>query len=552
MPSVAAFKSPPTLPVQVFVGITNGLFVLPLNFGANFPGANRWLQLEVRTNIGSFTTLTPRQQLTPAPYAITASNLSGTLPAAQLSGPIASANLAGTYSSALTLNNAANSFAGSGAGLTALNASELASGTVPDARLAGNVARTNQVWLLGGNAGTTPGTHFLGTTDNQAVELKANGMRALRLEPKTNGAPNIIGGSPVNFVGASVVGATIGGGGVVNYTNRVEANFATVSGGAGNLILANAAYAAIGGGYANSIGTNSDYSAIVGGYGNDIKSGYSIIGVGYYNYIATNSVGSAILSGTYNSIKSPLAAIVGGYFSEIGTNSDYSMIGCGYQNSIAENSFTATIGGGDGNKIQTDADYATIGGGRGNTIQPSADFATIPGGDDNTAANYAFAAGRRAKANHTGAFVWGDSQNADVSSTAANQFTIRAANGVRLTEAAGSTKSIAVGEHYRDNALVAWGRCTSTGTISDNSFGVASVTKNGTGRYDVVVTAVASASSANLIPMAIAEVETQPSSAATARIVSVNQTGTSTFSVFINSGTFAAVDNDFVFMVTAR
>ena len=39
------------------------------------------------------------------------------------------------------------------------------------------------VWSLNGNSGTTPGTNFLGTTDNQALELKVNGQRALRIEP---------------------------------------------------------------------------------------------------------------------------------------------------------------------------------------------------------------------------------------------------------------------------------------------------------------------------------------------------------------------------------
>ena len=38
-------------------------------------------------------------------------------------------------------------------------------------------------WSLTGNAGTAPGTNFLGTTDNEALELRANGKRALRLEP---------------------------------------------------------------------------------------------------------------------------------------------------------------------------------------------------------------------------------------------------------------------------------------------------------------------------------------------------------------------------------
>lgn len=38
-------------------------------------------------------------------------------------------------------------------------------------------------WGRGGNAGTTPGTDFLGTTDAQALELRVNGARGLRLNP---------------------------------------------------------------------------------------------------------------------------------------------------------------------------------------------------------------------------------------------------------------------------------------------------------------------------------------------------------------------------------
>ena len=37
-------------------------------------------------------------------------------------------------------------------------------------------------WRLAGNVETVPGTHFLGTTDNQALELRANNTLALRLE----------------------------------------------------------------------------------------------------------------------------------------------------------------------------------------------------------------------------------------------------------------------------------------------------------------------------------------------------------------------------------
>ena len=51
--------------------VSNGLFTVTIDFGANFPGADRWLEIGVRTNGGgAFATLAPRQQLTPTPYAI--------------------------------------------------------------------------------------------------------------------------------------------------------------------------------------------------------------------------------------------------------------------------------------------------------------------------------------------------------------------------------------------------------------------------------------------------------------------------------------------------
>ena len=54
------------------VPVSNGLFTVTLNFGAGlFTGTNYWVQMAVSpTGTGTFSTLTPRQQLTPAPYAI--------------------------------------------------------------------------------------------------------------------------------------------------------------------------------------------------------------------------------------------------------------------------------------------------------------------------------------------------------------------------------------------------------------------------------------------------------------------------------------------------
>ena len=51
--------------------VSNGLFTVTLDFGSGiFTGADRWLEINVRTNGGgAFTTLSPRQRITTVPYA---------------------------------------------------------------------------------------------------------------------------------------------------------------------------------------------------------------------------------------------------------------------------------------------------------------------------------------------------------------------------------------------------------------------------------------------------------------------------------------------------
>src|SRR5713226_1890417 len=58
------------------VAVSNGVFTVSLNFGANsFPGADRFLEISARlSGAGSFTLLTPRQQVTSTPYAIRSAN----------------------------------------------------------------------------------------------------------------------------------------------------------------------------------------------------------------------------------------------------------------------------------------------------------------------------------------------------------------------------------------------------------------------------------------------------------------------------------------------
>jgi hypothetical protein len=67
------------------VPVTNGLFATTVDFGNVFTGAINRLEPAVSTNgPDNFTTLAPRRQLTPAPYALTAANLSGKVSSAKL------------------------------------------------------------------------------------------------------------------------------------------------------------------------------------------------------------------------------------------------------------------------------------------------------------------------------------------------------------------------------------------------------------------------------------------------------------------------------------
>ena len=278
-------------------------------------------------------------------------------------------------------------------------------------------------WKLTGNSGTNPSTNFLGTTDNQPLIVKVNGTRVYRLEP-TRGTPNIIGGFSGNAVTADVEGATIAGGGDSTVPNKVTGIFGTVSGGWGNTASFRAT---VGGGVNNTAGSTA---VVAGGFGNT-SSG--TVGGG-----ALNTAGpDATVAGGFLNTASGVAATVGG--GEDNTAHDYAAVGGGDRNTASGNA--AVVGGGilntasgleasvaGGLQNGASGNLAAVGGGRENTATGVG--ATVPGGFLNAAeARFAFAAGQRAKAKHQGAFVWGDSSDADVASTGPNQFIARASGG---------------------------------------------------------------------------------------------------------------------------
>jgi len=457
--------------------VSNGLFTVALDFGNQFPGAGRWLEIGVQTNGGgTFTTLNPRQPLTSTPYAVqsanaataasassvSAANITGTLTAAQIPNLDANKLVSGTLDNARLSTNVAlraggNAFSGNqtvttgyvgigttlperllhvgdigvvgseamirlasrggsagrvwdfgipqtgdfGGGynfivhdtglpypaqlLVQVDTGNVGIGTTnPLARLDVNGAvRATQFlgdggaltnlngWKINGNSGTTPGVNFLGTTDNQPLDFRANNQRVLRLETVSDGFnsyANVIGGSSANSIGTGSHGSVIGGGG---------STFSR------NTIWTNSGHSVIGGGQANNLGPTAGSSIIAGGQANTITNG------------------------------SYWGAILGGYLNRIGQDTTYNTMGGGALNAAANFSYAAVIGGGISNSV------AGI-------------YSIVPGGELNSAGSYGFAAGRRAKASHFGSFVWADSVDADFASTANNQFNVRANGGVRF------------------------------------------------------------------------------------------------------------------------
>lgn len=97
--------------------VTNGLFTALLDFGSVFNGSNYWMEIAAQTNGGSeLVTLSPRQPITSAPYAITANS------AMTVAGPIPASQVAGVLSPAQIPPILTGTFDGDGSGLTGLNA----------------------------------------------------------------------------------------------------------------------------------------------------------------------------------------------------------------------------------------------------------------------------------------------------------------------------------------------------------------------------------------------------------------------------------------------
>ncbi len=225
-------------------------------------------------------------------------------------------------------------------------------------------------WMLLGNAGTNAGANFLGTTDDEALELHANGHRVLRLEP---GDP-LLGLSSNNIGGHETNEATSGFGAICGgWVNSVgESGF--IGGGFGN--TAEGVDAVVVGG---SVQQSLDQGSFIGGGSFNIADGRSsVVAGGEFNH-AEGEYAAVSGGGPFNHAGGPNSAVGGGEFNHAnGFRSTIAGGGSSIAAQVAEGSHS-TIGGGD--SIYAIGSHSTIGGGEQNTVR--GDLGSIGGGSGN-------------------------------------------------------------------------------------------------------------------------------------------------------------------------
>lgn len=212
------------------VTVTNGVFTIALDFGATaFNGDARWLAISVRcpAGSGSYTALSPRQSLTPAPYALA-------LPGLWTQPNTTSPNLIGGFSG-----------------------NSITSGVIGAA-------------IGGGGSNAFPNR----VTDDYSVVSGGYNNRAGDNAGTTNDRSYATVGGGVSNT-ASGEGATIGGGGY----GVASGAGATIGGGNGN--AAAGSYTTIGGGIGNN--ASSDGTTIGGGNQNAASGSQATVGGGYQN-----------------------------------------------------------------------------------------------------------------------------------------------------------------------------------------------------------------------------------------------------------------------------
>ncbi|WP_333597829.1 hypothetical protein [Chryseobacterium flavum] len=215
-----------------------------------------------------------------------------------------------------------------------------------------------QTWNLTGNAGTAPGTHFIGTTDNQSLVFKTANSEKMKITP---------GG---RFIFFNVTGAgqvwdknLFFGGGVDNPTGLYNTVFGMGAftqnvAGNGNAAFGNNAMSAITSGNDNvSVGQNSmrltteaSMNVAVGMNAlESFKKGRGNVGVG------NSALGSGNLSGDYN------VAVGWDALRYIGSGNNNTVLGTGSFSGMTSGSNNISVGSSNAKTILSGSNNIFIG-----------------------------------------------------------------------------------------------------------------------------------------------------------------------------------------------
>jgi hypothetical protein len=215
------------------VTVDNGLFTAALDFGANFSGADRWLEITAACPGNATQVLAPRQPITAAPYALFA-NSAGSVPDASVTsakiadGAIATADLAdGVVTGAKIANNTITD-----ADVDATKVQKRVSGTCAAGTALTQVNSDGTVACVavGDITAVTAGTGLTGGGTSGPVTLNV----AVPLELSGN-VPNGVISGVSSGSGAGVFGASVGSGGtgvrgIANIGDGAGGEFSSVSG----------------------------------------------------------------------------------------------------------------------------------------------------------------------------------------------------------------------------------------------------------------------------------------------------------------------------------